>query len=518
VKTLQNTATATATATATVKRVKKIEWKKDNLRHLFDHGLSVQFTDERKTAFLRSLVGKDETTIIRAGKSKVTLETVGRVTRCHFEDAIGNGFNSFSVSYFSPFENLSFTEKDEKTREVIEYVVYGNFTCKRYCIRTETGLPELLRIATGADVDALRAWSKSNSYAILGENGLRSKAIEKTLTEKRADVSRLSTSISYHCSDLERKRNFPFNGDIESARNFAKAAGENAENRMKDTETALATVRAMLATAETLSIYTSRRFESGYCWDKSCENETVLKELGATIGRVYVSESPLNYKPRAFFNAIDARYSVEKVKANYTVRRGEGGALVLSSGVVCPFNAETALAWLRGNGPAPSTQYGVCRKLETCDETGSPLVLIACGCHKIDVARDLGGEFAELLKPSHKAHLIEGKPALELSEETRFAFLARCEENAIDFISKVKAQRAEAFARYVQQKNRLTSERDNLPALLAGMEKQIEDAKAEKAKAEAELAETEKRFSGAKLEKVNDLARAMLSAFCLPRL
>jgi hypothetical protein len=156
--------------------------------------------------------------------------------------------------------------------------------------------------------------------------------------------------------------------------------------------------------------------------------------------------------------------------------------------------------------------------LETCDETGAPVVLIACGCHKIDVARDLGGEFAELLKPIHQSHLIEGKPALELSEETRASFLARCEENAARFIAGYKAENATALTDYLTRKNRLTTERDNLPALLAEMENGLEKAKAEKAKAESNLAELEKRFSGAKLEKVNDLARAMLSAFSIPRL
>jgi hypothetical protein len=239
---------------------------------------------------------------------------------------------------------------------------------------------------------------------------------------------------------------------------------------------------------------------------------------GVQIGRVYQSENQLKYSPRAHFPAQQARYSVDLVRANYTVRRGENGALLLSSNIVCPFDEQTALAWLRGEGPAPSTRYGVCRKIETCTDTGAPLVLIGCGCHKIDVARDLGGEFAELLKPTHKAELIEGTAALELTEATRAEFLARCEANAARAIAGYKSEKAQALARYLDQKTKLANERDNLPAVLAEMQNGIEKAKAEKAALELELAEMEKRFPGANVEKINDLARVALSAFSLSRL
>jgi hypothetical protein len=508
---------------ASQKRVKKIEWKKDNLRHVFDHGLSVEFSDTAKTAFLRSLVGTDSTVELTAGKSRLTLQTVGRVTRCHFHDAIGNGFDHFSVSYFSPVENLSFTEKDEKTREVIEHTVFGDFQSggrwQRVSRDGQHVPPSILQTPTGADIDALRAWSKSSAWALLGENGLRAKAVENAIAGKKAEISRIASAISHGEHDMGHKRQFPFVAEIDRARDSAKHAAECAENQIAAREKDIDAVRALLASAETLTLYTSRRFDTGYNWSHArCENEKALAGCGVQIGRVAVPGGQNLYSPRAFFPAVSARYSVELVRANYTVKRGENGALVLSSGVVCPFNEGTALEWLRGAGPAPSTQYGVCRKIETCDDTGAPLVLIACGCHRIAVAHDLGGDFAELLKPAHKTELSQEKPALELNETTRAEFLARCEVDAARDIAAYKTKKAAALARYVTRKTELIAERDNLPAVLAEMEKGLEKAKAEKAKAENERAEIEKRFPGATLEKINDLARAALSAFSLPAL
>jgi len=506
---------------ASQKRVKRIEWKKDNLRHVLDHGLAVEFSDGTKTAYLRSLVGTDSTVELTAGKSRLTIQTVGRVSRVHFQDAIGSGFDYFSVSYYSPAQNLSYTEKEEKTREVTEHIVFGDFQSSRWQnVKRDAGhVPSILRVNKGADIDALRAWSKTSAWSLLGENGLRAKAVENAIAGKKAEISRIASAISYGKHDLECKRDFPFAAEIDRARDYAKNAAENADHQTAARENDVDAVRALLASAQTLEIYTSRRFETGYNWPQSrCESETALAGCGVHLGRIAVPGASNLYTPRALFPAASARYSVDLVRANYTVKRGEGGALVLSSGIVCPFNEETALEWLRGTGPAPSTQYGTCRKIETCDDTGAPVVLIACGCHHIDVARDLGGEFAELLKPAHKTELLEGKPALELSEETRFAFLARCEQNAARDVATYKIEKAAALARYIEQKNRLTAERDNLPALLEEMQKGIEKATAEKAKAETDLVELENRFPGASLEKVTHLARVALSAFSLPAL
>jgi len=318
---------------------------------------------------------------------------------------------------------------------------------------------------------------------------------------------------------LTGKKTFPFNAEIDRARDYAKSAAENADKQITARENDLEAVRALLFSADTLAIYTSRRYDTGYAWHGSvCENEKALMGLGVQIGRVYQSESPLKYSPRAHFPAQQARFTVDLVRANYTVKRGENGALLLSSNIVCPFDENTALAWLRGTGPAPVTRYGACRKIETCTDTGAPVVLIACGCHRIDVARDLGGEFADLLKPTHKTELIEGVPALELTEATRADFLARCEVNAARSIAGYRTEKAQALVRYIDQKTKLTNERDNLPALLAEMERGIEKAKAEKAALELELAEMEKRFPGANVEKINDLARVALSAFSVSKL
>jgi hypothetical protein len=348
---------------------------------------------------------------------------------------------------------------------------------------------------------------------------MRAKAVEKALMEKRTEISRIASAISYGKHDLERKRDFPFGAEIDRARDYAKHAAESAENQITARENDVNAVRALLSSAETLTVYTSRRYDAVYNWPHArCENEKALAGCGVSLGRVAVPGASSLYSPRALFPAVSARYSVDLIRANYTVKRGEGGALVLSSGIVCPFDENTALAWLRGTGPAPVTNYGTCRKIETCDDTGAPLVLIACGCHRIDVARDLGGEFADLLKPAHKAELLEGKPALELNETTRAEFLARCEANAARDIAAYKTEKAAALARYIDRKTKLSAERDNLPALLAEIEKCLEKAKAEKAKAETDLAETEDRFPGATLEKVNNLARAALSAFSLPAL
>lgn len=510
---------------ASQKRVKKIQWKVDNFHHIFDHGPAVVFSDEAKNLFLRSLVGKDSTVELTSGKSRLTLQTVGRVSRVHFHHAIGNGFDHFSVSYFSPSENLSFTEKDTQTREVIEHAVFGDFqTGGRWQRVTRDGQnvpPSILRINSGADLDALRAWSKSGAWALLGENGLRAKAIEKAVAAKKTEISRVASAISYGMHELDRKKTFPFNAEIDRARNYAKSAAENAEKQITARDNDLALVREMLASADTLSVYTSRRFDTGYAWHGSvCENEKALMGCGAQIGRIFESENSLKYEyaPRAHFPAQQARFTVDLVRSNYTVKRNGSGALVLSSNIVCPFDERTALAWLRGEGPAPSTRYGTCRKIETCTDSGAPLVLIGCGCHRIDVARDLGGEFADLLKPTHKAELIEGTSALELNESTRAEFLARCEVNAARSIAGYRTEKAAALARYIDQKTKLTNERDNLPALLAEMQNGIEKAKVEKAALESDLEAMQSRFPGAGIEKISDLARVAFSAFSLSRL
>lgn len=105
--------------------------------------------------------------------------------------------------------------------------------------------------------------------------------------------------------------------------------------------------------------------------------------------------------------ATGAVYQPEVRIPTHTVSMEESGP-VLSSGIKLPFTEAALLEWLEKGEGSLSTRYGPLTKVKATVMTdGKPraAVLLTAGCHVVDAA-DLGGRYAELLKPDFEPVLL----------------------------------------------------------------------------------------------------------------
>jgi len=474
-------------------KAKKIDWKKDNLKHLSDHGLSVEF-DAVKTQFLRGL--KDGKTRIQAGKSYAEIETVGRVSRVHFSDAIGHRGSSFSIHYFSQDEGLSFSVHDEETRRVLEVAIFGDWqTFEWWEVKKRTGLT-VLQTGNGADLDKLREWSRKNAWALLGENGFRSQAIAKSVAGFESVVQSAKSDLRAANDRHERATGYDYPAAFGRIRGETESILNGIRGRKEAIEEDIAMVRTTLASDETVFRFLASRFETSY--GGRSEAEKAFAAFGAQPDRVeiWTEEEELCYVPAPFFPGTVASFSLAYQKANYVVRRDGIGGLALSSTIACPFDEATALAWLKGESPAPSTRYGVVSRVETHDGYGHAVTLVKCGCHYIDAGKDLGEPFAELLAPTHTVTVQPATPSLALTVETRNEFLTRCETVAQARLDALEAEKLEALANYASKKAELEKQRVNRPAFLESLAGDIMEKKRALDDAETELGKAKTRYPG----------------------
>jgi hypothetical protein len=89
---------------------------------------------------------------------------------------------------------------------------------------------------------------------------------------------------------------------------------------------------------------------------------------------------------------------------------------MLNSSVTIPFTEEEFKAWWRGECSL-DTKYGEPKRIKASRPDGTPVWLVKVGCHLVDVAGDLGGEYVELMKPDFEVIKGVELPALEETVE-----------------------------------------------------------------------------------------------------
>jgi len=486
-------------------KTKQISWKVSNLKDISDHGLAIQFTDTAKAGFITGLIGKDGKTRIEAGKSFVTLETVGRVTRTHYHSAIGNGFNTVNIHYYSPLEGLNFTERNEENTNALQAVVFGNqVNCDRWHRRSgethEHTIASILRPLSGAERDKFNTWQAKNLWALAGETGLRAKAVETAQANAKAIVSNLVSNIAATENEKDRhsKRNY------ESARQTARNETGEVLKRFHETEktdlqnlsNALRNLANAEKTVETLNTQVS--YDSPF--RRFCQ-----------VSRVYGE----TYPTTVYFPGRVSSFSHPIIRANYFVK-ADGENLVLSSGVLCPFTKSDALQWLKGEKAAPVTRYGLPVRVDGCDSQGNAVSFVKCGCHVIDVARDLGGEFTELLKPIHAVNKTPAQEQFtltpdnfaEFADRIKAVYIAKQIENRQDRISEITRLRGKLTHIQTLETNHETDK--------IAFDVKIANLNDEKTRAERALSDI--AFPGATLEAVFTSLRSIVNVLNMGKL
>ena len=461
--------------------------KVDNLRHIHDHGLAVVFSDPKLSALMAYLAGRDGKFALTAGKSRLTVTRLGRVTVTEAFWNVGSWHVS-AIHYLDAAANLRHkvradgSDFEALAGRILQSLTLGNGAYP---------LPRDMAPDCGKDADYLRKFFSSWSWVLLGEAGLRSRALAARESRLKSDVSAAQSRENDARNYLDNARSWLDGEKIAAA--FEKARADCAsllDTLAKRGENYVQLV-AELSRPET----TPERI-ADIARDARCDIRTSWGE-----------------NPDTFFPGVPARYSREVVSANYSATVS-GEKVTFSSGIVCPFSYSALVAWLRGAGPAPVTQYGAVEKLEVAtrrDGGGEPVpaVFLRCGCHRIDAAT-VNAELAELLRPAHTVTLLPAHAEISLSKD-RAGFVARAAEKLTGKIADGEQQRAGHIHNYAQKKAKLEADRASLPAVIAERESNLVAASATLAAAIAARDDAAKTAPlGADADSVNIAASKIL--------
>lgn len=435
-----------------------MQLKVDNLRHIHDHGLAVQFSDPRLVSLVEHLASRDGETTLTAGQSKLTLTKLGNVTFTEAYWCVG-GYHRAAAHYFDKAADLKFSlsreggEAEAEAYKTLRAVILGG------------ELPHIWHPRTGAARDALHQWSQKFAWTLAGAAGLRSQALTQLVTLADGDVRCAQAQLD------NAKRNVSRVADSLVPELLA-ARSQSARNRCNQ---AIERCDADIAAAR------ERLAEIDYHADMIAEDR--LRE----IARSYGAWQRYDYAThRHFFGWLGsaARMSPPYVSANYSATISAEGKITLSSGIVCPFNLEQLKDWLRSpESRQIGTRYGAVHLVQTTtsnDQDAQPKTLIACGCHRIDPAPF--PEIAELCKPTHAVTHIPATPAVAL-ETDRAAFVLRLRAEIDSAIRGHERDRAEAIAQYASVRHEIEDLRTNGDAHIAKAEAAIAEAEAALAQA-----------------------------------
>lgn len=455
--------------------------KVDNLRHIHDHGLAVEFTAPKLVALLTYLRQKQGVTELKAGNSTLRVTTLGNVTKTEAFFSVGS-YRRAALHYYEAATGLKYTLQREHGGDsnkaafyTLNAVIFGGDL---------SDTQAHWRVNYGADADRLRDWLKKFAWTITGANGLRGQAIAarfKQLDQARASAFNAHASAAARLNQYETQATPEFfrNKHAEARANLAKELA-NVEKNVSDWKT----LEKSLQTANAQQIF-------------------VEVPCSFKIHKDYEKNS-------VYFAAVAAQFSHPITSANYTATVDAAGGISLSSGIRCEFTAPQVLQWLRGETPAPSShRYGALERREVATPSGAPSVLLKCGCHWIDAA-NVSAEFGEALKPTHTVTRSTGKPRAdfgtpEFSERLREAFAEKIAEH--------ETQRADAIRQFADRRAYLTKEETDLPATIADLGAKADAAKASLDAAEKALADA-KTVSplGADADTLATLARLFLSS------
>jgi hypothetical protein len=453
----------------------------DNLKHIHDHGLAVEFTSPKLVSLLAYLRGKQGVTELKAGHSTLKVTTLGNVTKTEAFWSHGS-YHRASLHYFEPATGLKYTIKRDNGAD------YENafFTLNAIIFGGE--LPAIWRISFGAQADKLRDWLKKWAMTITGSNGLRALAISARLAqlnETRRSASNIYASAEAHHSKYVNDATPEF---------FRTKHGE-----------ARAKLAATLAKIETRT----EEIRQGQAATQSDIENNMAERLwnGNWEHSLGLSRS---YEGVTHFPATAPQYSHPVQSANYSATVDSAGAVSLSSGIRCEFTSNQVLAWLKGEAQAPhSSRYGTLQRIEVSTRDGAALVLLKCGCHYVD-ASNVSAEFAELLKPAHIVTLKPGKPRADFGSPE---FAERLRERFAERLAEQETQRANAIREFADRRAYLEKEETDLPATIAGLKVKMDSAKAALDAADKAL-ETARNVSplGADSETLANLSRLILSS------
>ena len=453
----------------------------DNLRHIHDHGLAVEFTAPKLVSLLAYLRGKQGVTELKAGHSTLKITTLGNVTKTEAFWSVGTNYRA-SLHYFEPATGLKYSIKRDNGEDcanaflTLDAIIFGG------------ELPKIWRISFGSQADKLRDWLKKWAMTITGSNGLRALAISARLAqlnETRRSASNVHANAEAHHLKYVNDATPEF---------FRTKHGE-----------ARAKLAATLAKIETRT----EEIRQGLNATQSDIDNNMAERLwnGNWEYSLGLSRS---YEGVTFFPHTASHYSHPVQSANYSATVDATGAISLSSGIRCEFTAKDVLAWLKGEAQAPhSSRYGTLQRLEASTREGAALVLLKCGCHYVD-ATNVSAEFAQLLKPAHTVTLTPGKPRADFGTPE---FAERLREKFAEKLAGQETQRANAIREFAERRIYLEKEETNLPETIAGLRVKMDAAKAALDQADKAL-ETAKSVSplGADSETLDNLSRLILSS------
>ena len=452
----------------------------DNLKHLHDHGMTVQFAAPKLSALVQYLAERDGTFTLNAGKSTLQITRLGAVTFTMLYLSVGR-YEKHAVHYSDAPAGLkfSFHQNDEKTttaRRALEAVILGE------------PLPDFFRPQYGRCQDALRSWLATYAWTLAGAQGLRAQAL--ATRSKRADDD---ARAAINSLEFEKRRLVKARQETTPERFLARA-----ECARADTQNALAHVDAQLVKlGDSLATLTAP--------DAFSQVDT-LAQIAPSVGAI------TGWEGKIYFNGEDDRFSHPVLSPNYRATV-EGETISFSSGIVCEFGFSALVAWLKGEAPAPSTRYGTLARLEVgAPGTLEPRVYITCGCHRIYAAAD-APILAEYLRPSHQVTRTSGKPRLELDRWNPAPFLARTLEEIQARQAEKTLRRARIVTDYAVARHQLENERADVPAFLAKHEAAVTDAQVRQDSAVA-AAEVVKKSTplGASVERVESIVLTLVSA------
>lgn len=474
---------------AAVAQIALPKFKVDNLRHLADHGPAVEFADPKLARFVADLRALDVGEItLRAGKSRLLIRRLGKVTFTEAFFDVGSRREERCI-YYSAAENLRATVfKQAHTKNYEEHA----FALLR-AVFLGGEIPKFFFPQNGEAKDRFADFLMRWGDLYLGESALRARAIDAQLVEARRAADSAERNSIYIAHELERLR---MDSTPERFRDAHANLRENAERVLgmtKETETRLRAART-IATAPDI-------------------DDANLAAVAVNFGAVRRWNGP---EPRpVYFRAEESTFSHQLLRANYSVRVSDAGEITFSSGIKAPFTFAEISAWIRGEAPAPVTRYGRPERVEVgTPDTLEPRILVVCGCHRIDVAKDVPA-LAPFLAPRHVVTRTAGRPEVSLAED-RPGFLARLLAEIDTRLRDNEATRAAALREFVEKRKALGDREANFPQLLAEHETRLADARAAEEAAADALARVESgenRPAGATLDDTRNVAQTLARAF-----
>jgi hypothetical protein len=454
--------------------------KVDNLRHIHDHGLAVEFTAPKLVTLLTYLRGKQGTTELKAGHSTLRVTTLGNVTKTEAFFSVGRNRRA-AMHYYEASTGLKYTlhrdngEANEHAFHTLNAVIFGeDLERANYVWKTHTG----------AQADKLNEWLKKFRWTITGANGLRGQALASRFTQ--LDETRRAAA-NVHGAAAARFRGYSEDATPEFFRKKHAEARETLAHK-------LAKVDQRLADWQTAKIKAFNATE-----------DELFSEFSYSLGIVRGYTDRIVYFPEA-----KAVYSHPVQSANYAATVDAAGGISLSSGIRCEFTAPQVLAWLRGEASAPhSSRYGKLERREVSTPSGAPSVLLKCGCHWIDAA-NVSAEFRELLRPAHTVTQTVGKPRADFCTPE---FADRLSDKFAEKIAAENTLRADYIREFADRRAYLTKEETDLPATIADLKAKADAAKVALDAAEKAIADA-KTVSplGADADTLAALARLFLSS------